>query len=48
MQKEKKVRMLNFPERGDDRGHLVIMEGEKDIPLRSKGHSIFMDLKRKW
>ena len=36
MQKEKKVRMLNFPERGDDRGHLVIIEGEKDIPFAIK------------
>jgi len=27
------VRMLDFPEKGDDRGHLVIIEGEKDIPF---------------
>lgn len=31
-----KVRMLEFPQRGDERGHLVIVEGEKDIPFEIK------------
>lgn len=31
-----KVRMLDFPQRGDDRGHLVIAEGGKDIPFDIK------------
>lgn len=31
-----KVQMLEFPQRGDDRGHLVIVEGNKDIPFDIK------------
>ena len=31
-----KVQMLEFPQRGDDRGHLVIVEGMKDIPFDIK------------
>lgn len=31
-----KVRMLEFPQRGDERGHLVIVEGMKDIPFEIK------------
>ncbi len=31
-----KVQMLDFPQRGDERGHLVIVEGEKDIPFAIK------------
>lgn len=31
-----KVEMLEFPEHGDDRGHLVVVEGEKDIPFNIK------------
>ena len=27
------VRMLEFPQHGDDRGHLVVVEGMKDIPF---------------
>ncbi len=27
------VRMLDFPEHGDNRGQLVIAEGEKDVPF---------------
>ncbi len=27
------VKMLDFPQKGDDRGHLVIAEGEKDVPF---------------
>lgn len=27
------VKMLEFPQRGDERGHLVIVEGENDIPF---------------
>jgi dTDP-4-dehydrorhamnose 3,5-epimerase-like enzyme len=28
-----KVQMLEFPQHGDERGHLVIVEGNKDIPF---------------
>lgn len=31
-----KVQMLDFPEHGDERGHLVIAEGMKDIPFEIK------------
>ena len=31
-----KVKMLDFPQRGDERGHLVIAEGEKDVPFEIK------------
>ena len=31
-----KVQMLEFPKHGDDRGHLVVIEGEKDIPFDIK------------
>lgn len=31
-----KVRMLEFPQRGDERGHLVIVEGNQDIPFDIK------------
>ena len=30
------VRLLDFPQRGDERGHLVIVEGMKDIPFDIK------------
>jgi dTDP-4-dehydrorhamnose 3,5-epimerase-like enzyme len=30
------VKMLEFEQRGDERGHLVIAEGEKDIPFEIK------------
>ena len=30
------VRMLEFPQHGDNRGHLVIVEGMKDIPFEIK------------
>lgn len=30
------VRMLEFPQHGDQRGHLVVVEGEKDIPFLVK------------
>lgn len=36
MNKIKKVQMLEFPQRGDDRGHLVIVEGDQDIPFEIK------------
>lgn len=29
-----KVQMLDFPQHGDERGHLVIAEGMKDIPFK--------------
>lgn len=31
-----RVQMLEFPQHGDSRGHLVIVEGEKDIPFDIK------------
>lgn len=31
-----KVQMLEFKQYGDERGHLVIVEGEKDIPFEIK------------
>lgn len=31
-----KVKMLEFQQRGDDRGHLVVVEGGKDIPFEIK------------
>lgn len=30
------VRMIEFPEHGDERGHLVVLEGNKDIPFEIK------------
>lgn len=30
------VKMLEFTQRGDERGHLVIVEGEQDIPFEIK------------
>ncbi len=30
------VKLFEFPQRGDDRGHLVIVEGAKDIPFDIK------------
>lgn len=30
------VQMLEFPQYGDERGHLVIIEGKKDIPFEIK------------
>lgn len=31
-----KVRMIDFPQHGDERGHLVIVEGGRDIPFDIK------------
>lgn len=31
-----KVKMLEFPQRGDERGHLVVVEGSQDIPFEIK------------
>ena len=31
-----KVQMLEFPQHGDERGHLVIVEGGQDIPFEIK------------
>lgn len=31
-----KVKMLEFPQRGDERGHLVVVEGDQDIPFDIK------------
>lgn len=33
---DKTIQMLEFPQRGDQRGHLVIVEGELDIPFEIK------------
>lgn len=33
---EKNVEMLEFPQKGDERGHLVIVEGMKDVPFDIK------------
>lgn len=30
------VKMLEFPQKGDNRGHLVIVEGDRDIPFEIK------------
>ena len=30
------AQMLEFSQKGDERGHLVIVEGEKDIPFAIK------------
>lgn len=30
------VKLLEFPQRGDDRGHLVIVEGLQDVPFEIK------------
>ena len=29
----REVQMLTFPQHGDQRGHLVVVEGEQDIPF---------------
>ena len=29
----REVQMLTFPQHGDERGHLVVVEGEQDIPF---------------
>lgn len=31
-----RVHLLEFPQKGDERGHLVIVEGEMDIPFEIK------------
>ena len=31
-----KVKMLSFKQNGDDRGHLVVIEGNKDVPFDIK------------
>lgn len=36
MSKIQDVRMLEFPQKGDERGYLVIVEGMKDIPFEIK------------
>ena len=36
MQRKKAVQMLEFQKRGDERGHLVIVEGNQDIPFEIK------------
>ena len=30
------VKLMEFPQRGDDRGHLVIVEGKQDVPFDIK------------
>lgn len=36
MNRKNGTRMLEFPQHGDERGHLVIVEGNKDIPFDIK------------
>lgn len=36
MRNMNKVQMLEFPQRGDERGHLVIVEGGIDVPFEIK------------
>lgn len=36
MSEIKKVRMMEFSQKGDERGHLVIVEGAQDIPFEIK------------
>ena len=36
MNVQNKAQMLEFDQKGDERGHLVIVEGEKDIPFDVK------------
>lgn len=36
MDKSNNVRMLEFPQKGDERGHLVIVEGNQDVPFEIK------------
>ena len=31
-----KVKLFEFPQKGDERGHLVVVEGEKEIPFEIK------------
>ena len=33
---QEEVRMLEFPQRGDKRGHLVVVEGMQDVPFEIK------------
>ena len=34
--KKDEVAMLEFPQRGDERGHLVVVEGMQDVPFEIK------------
>lgn len=34
--KKDEVTMLEFPQRGDERGHLVVVEGMQDVPFEVK------------
>lgn len=34
--KKEEVTMLEFPQRGDERGHLVVVEGMQDVPFEIK------------
>lgn len=36
MLRNNSVRMLEFPQKGDERGHLVIVEGKQDVPFEIK------------
>ena len=36
MQNFNKIKMLEFSQKGDDRGHLVVVEGKRDIPFDIK------------
>ena len=36
------AQMLEFSQNGDERGHLVVVEGNKDIPLTLQESFIYM------
>lgn len=36
------VELLEFKEQGDDRGHLVVVEGNKDIPFNIKKDFLYL------
>ncbi len=36
MSEIQKVKMMEFPQKGDERGHLVVVEGTQDIPFEIK------------
>ena len=36
MHKMNKIQIIEFPQHGDERGHLVIIEGSRDIPFEIK------------
>ena len=41
---ENNVKMLEFPQRGDERGHLVIVEGMKDVHANKKSQFVLINV----